>query len=174
MKLVRMTTCVMACPGSLYLAKLFMPETGTPETAGALHAEHSKSPYANAIDAAATGTRDGLGLALNVAAMLIVFIAFVAMFDALLGGIKPMLLAFQVPDDVTAIPFTLEGLLGWTALVPSLAPNAIAAPPASNPPGVGPPGVSVTSIEVPYRLMLSPETLRRLGMSEWATTSVPG
>jgi CNT family concentrative nucleoside transporter len=44
-----------------------------------------KSPHVNGIDAAAAGTADGLRLALNVAAMLIVFIAFVAMFDALLG-----------------------------------------------------------------------------------------
>jgi CNT family concentrative nucleoside transporter len=84
-----LTTCVMACPCSLYLAKLFLPETSTPETAGKLHAEHSRSPYVNAIDAAASGTADGLRLALNVAAMLIVFIAFVAMFDAILGAIWP-------------------------------------------------------------------------------------
>ena len=87
-----LTTCVMACPGSLYLAKLFMPETGTPETAGVLHSSAEKSPYVNAIDAVSSGTTVGLQLALNVAAMLIVFIAFVAMFDALLGGIKPSLI----------------------------------------------------------------------------------
>src|SRR5206468_2806875 len=80
-----LTTCVMACPCSLYLAKLFLPETRAPETAGKLHALHERSPYVNAIDAAASGTADGLRLALNVAAMLIVFIAFVAMFDGLLG-----------------------------------------------------------------------------------------
>jgi CNT family concentrative nucleoside transporter len=87
-----LTTCVMACPGSLYLAKLFLPETTTPETAGTLHTSTEKSPYVNAIDAAASGTSVGLQLALNVAAMLIVFTAFVAMFDALLAGIKPTLL----------------------------------------------------------------------------------
>src|SRR5262249_57864114 len=88
-----LTTCVMACPCSLYLAKLFLPETGTPETAGTVETKSEPSPYVNAIDAAASGTTVGLQLALNVAAMLIVFIAFVAMFDALLGGIKPALLA---------------------------------------------------------------------------------
>ena len=86
-----LTTCVMACPCSLYLSKLFLPETGVPETGGKLHSEYSKSPYVNAIDAAATGTTDGLRLALNVAAMLVVFIAFVAMFDAILGLIDPAL-----------------------------------------------------------------------------------
>src|SRR5207247_5249463 len=63
-----LTTCVMACPCSLYLAKLFMPESGVPETGGQLHAHVEKSPYVNAIDAAAAGTADGLRLALNVAA----------------------------------------------------------------------------------------------------------
>jgi len=81
-----LTTCIMACPGSLYLSKLFMPELGQPETAGTVHTHSEKSPYVNGIDAAASGTSDGLKLALNVAAMLIVFIAFVAMFDALLAA----------------------------------------------------------------------------------------
>src|SRR5204863_5386409 len=94
-----LTTCVMACPCSLYLAKLFLPETSTPVTAGTVHTKKEKSPYVNVIDAAASGTADGLRLALNVAAMLIVFIAFVAMFDALLAGIKPALLAMGVSTD---------------------------------------------------------------------------
>src|SRR5206468_5220840 len=80
-----LTTCVMACPCSLYLAKLFLPERETPATAGTVHTGSEKSPYVNAIDAAASGTTDGLRLALNVAAMLIVFIAFIAMFDGILG-----------------------------------------------------------------------------------------
>lgn len=84
-----LTTCIMACPCSLYLAKLFQPETATPETAGSIQTHHEKSPYVNGIDAAAAGTTDGLKLALNVAAMLIVFIAFVAMFDGLIGLVKP-------------------------------------------------------------------------------------
>jgi CNT family concentrative nucleoside transporter len=84
-----LTTCVMACPGSLYLAKLFMPELTQPETAGTAHTQSEKSPYVNAIDAAASGTTDGLRLALNVGAMLIVFIAFVAMFDAILALFRP-------------------------------------------------------------------------------------
>lgn len=80
-----LTTCIMACPCSLYLAKLFMPELSQPETAGTVHGHAEKSPYVNGIDAAASGTSDGLKLALNVAAMLIVFIAFVAMFDKLIS-----------------------------------------------------------------------------------------
>ena len=111
-----LTTCVMACPCSLYLSKLFFPETGTPETAGSLHSQSEKSLYVNGIDAIVAGTGDGLRLALNVAAMLIVFIAFVAMFDALLGAIKPSLLWLGIPTDaLRAWPddLSLSKLLGW-------------------------------------------------------------
>ena len=111
-----LTTCVMACPCSLYLAKLFLPETSVPETAGTVETKQEKSPYVNGIDAVAAGTGDGLRLALNVGAMLIVFIAFVAMFNGLLGQIKPMLLAFGVPADSLAHwpdKLSLGHLFGW-------------------------------------------------------------
>jgi CNT family concentrative nucleoside transporter len=94
-----LTTCIMACPCSLYLAKLFLPETGATETGGAVQMPPEKSPYVNGIDAAASGTGDGLRLALNVAAMLIVFIAFVAMFDVLLG--------------LASSQLSLQKVLGW-------------------------------------------------------------
>lgn len=94
-----LTTCIMACPCSLYLSKLFMPELGRPETAGTVQTREEKSPYVNGIDAAAAGTSDGLRLAFNVAAMLIVFIAFVAMFDAIIGAVVHGL--------------TLSKLFGW-------------------------------------------------------------
>src|SRR5262249_29859964 len=91
-------TCIMACPCSLYLAKLVFPETGHPETLGDSRITVPRTTV-NAIDAAATGTSDGLRLALNVAAMLISFIAFVYLFNALLGLIYPDL--------------TLQKLFGW-------------------------------------------------------------
>lgn len=79
-------TCVMACPCSLYLTKLVYPEAGTPETAGTAPI-HAETPYVNVIDAAAGGVKDGLWLAMNVAAMLIAFLAFIALFDIILGGV---------------------------------------------------------------------------------------
>lgn len=88
-------TCVMACPCSLYLAKLVMPEAGTPETTGTAPV-HVETPYVNVIDAAAAGVKDGLMLALNVAAMLIGFLAFLALFDAILGGISEGLTLDQI------------------------------------------------------------------------------
>jgi CNT family concentrative nucleoside transporter len=111
-----LTTCVMACPCSLYLAKLFLPETGAPVTAGTIQTKKEKSPYVNVIDAAASGTTVGLKLALNVAAMLIVFIAFVAMFDAILANIKPALLGIGLPSAwFTDWPddLSLQKVFGW-------------------------------------------------------------
>jgi CNT family concentrative nucleoside transporter len=111
-----LTTCVMSCPCGLYLAKLYLPETGSPETGGRLHSDAEKSPYVNGIDAIAAGTTDGLRLALNVAAMLIVFIAFVAMFDALLGSIKPLLLWLGTPQRILSDwpdDLSLRRVLGW-------------------------------------------------------------
>jgi len=76
-------TCVMACPASLYLSKLLLPELANPVTSGDATIIVEKNAV-NAIDAAASGVKDGLFLALNVAAMLIGFIAFIALFDAIL------------------------------------------------------------------------------------------
>jgi CNT family concentrative nucleoside transporter len=81
-----LTTCVMACPCALYLTKLVLPESAKPVTAGTAPIT-VESTYVNAVDAAASGVKDGLWLALNVAAMLIGFIAFIALFDIIIGGI---------------------------------------------------------------------------------------
>jgi CNT family concentrative nucleoside transporter len=80
-----LSTCVMACPCALYLTKLVYPEAGKPATAGETPIT-VETPYVNAVDAAAAGVKDGLLLAMNVAAMLIAFIAFIALFDIILGG----------------------------------------------------------------------------------------
>jgi CNT family concentrative nucleoside transporter len=108
-------TCVMACPCSLYLTKLVYPEASKPETLGETPI-HVETPYVNVIDAAAAGVKDGLWLALNVAAMLIGFLAFIALFDILIGSIKPGLIRAGVgaerlegwPDGLN-----LETIFGW-------------------------------------------------------------
>jgi concentrative nucleoside transporter, CNT family len=79
-----LTTSVMAAPCGLYLSKLLVPETQEPETRGDIQLRIERH-HVNAIDAAAAGASDGLTLALNVAAMLIAFLAFIALLDALLG-----------------------------------------------------------------------------------------
>lgn len=94
-------TCVMACPCSLYLAKIVLPEVETPETLVGANIVVPRM-HENPIDAAASGVKDGLMLALNVAAMLIGFLAFIALFDSLLGGIKPMVLRMGLTSESLA------------------------------------------------------------------------
>ena len=82
-----LTTSVMAAPCGLYLSKLLLPERGVPETTGSARINVEKL-HANAIDAVAGGASDGMQLAINVAAMLIAFLAFLAMVDYALGLIS--------------------------------------------------------------------------------------
>ena len=77
---------VMSAPAALVMAKLMFPETEESVTAGTVKIEVER-PWANVIDAAATGAGEGLKLALNVGAMLLAFIALIAAFNALLGVI---------------------------------------------------------------------------------------
>ena len=76
----------MAAPGGLLMAKLIMPETETPETAKEIKMERNED-HVNVIDAAAHGASDGLKLALNVGAMLLAFIALIALLNGLLGAV---------------------------------------------------------------------------------------
>ena len=75
---------LMAAPAALILAKILIPEIGQPETSGSLSANVEKASK-NVIDAAAVGASDGLKLSLNVAAMLIAFLALIAMLNYILG-----------------------------------------------------------------------------------------
>ena len=74
----------MTAPGAILLSKLLVPETGTPETLGHVRTADDR-PDANVLDAAARGTRDGLHLALNIAAMLIAFLGLIALVNLGLG-----------------------------------------------------------------------------------------
>jgi CNT family concentrative nucleoside transporter len=85
-----LTTSVMAAPCGLYIAKILYPETEEPATRGDVKVAVEKT-HANVIDAAAAGASDGTMLAINVAAMLIAFLAFIALFDYLLALIDPQL-----------------------------------------------------------------------------------
>lgn len=75
---------VMNAPAGLYLSKILVPETATPVTKGSLKMEVEK-PGANIIEAAAGGASQGMQLALNVGAMLMAFVALVALTNYLLG-----------------------------------------------------------------------------------------
>jgi concentrative nucleoside transporter, CNT family len=79
-----LTAVIMTAPGTLMMAKVFVPETEVPETMGTVKLEIEKTDV-NVIDAAGRGTGEGLQLALNVGAMLISFLALIALVNAVLG-----------------------------------------------------------------------------------------
>src|ERR1700675_4144349 len=79
-----LTAVIMTAPGTIMMAKMIVPETGTPKTMGTVRL-HVERTDVNVIDAAGRGTGEGLHLALNVGAMLISFLALVALVNAVLG-----------------------------------------------------------------------------------------
>jgi CNT family concentrative nucleoside transporter len=79
-----LTAVIMTAPGTLMMAKMFVPETQVPETIGTVKLDVEKTDV-NVIDAAGRGTGEGLALALNVGAMLISFLALIALVNAILG-----------------------------------------------------------------------------------------
>jgi concentrative nucleoside transporter, CNT family len=79
-----LTAVIMTAPGTIMMAKMFVPETESPKTMGLVRLEVDQTDV-NVIDAAGRGTGEGLHLALNVAAMLISFLALIALVNALLG-----------------------------------------------------------------------------------------
>ena len=89
-----LASSVMSAPASLVIAKLMLPESERPETTGELtRGISAERPHqsVNLLDALVRGTLDGVRLAVNVAAMLIVFLAFTALFDALLASLGQLL-----------------------------------------------------------------------------------
>ncbi len=107
---------VMSAPAALVVAKIMYPETEVPVTATSLKVE-VESPDVNLIDAAARGAGEGMTLAFNVGAMLLAFIALIAMFNALLGavagwiGLESLLVAQGALGPGQGL--TLEVILGW-------------------------------------------------------------
>ena len=97
-----LTAVIMTAPGTLMMAKLFVPETGEPETMGTVKLAVEKTDV-NVIDAIGRGTGEGLHLALNVGAMLISFLALVALLNAGLGLI----------GQAVGSELSLQLILGW-------------------------------------------------------------
>ena len=77
--------CFMSAPGGLLFAKMLMPETETP--LAELPEVSAEDAPVNVIDAAANGASSGLHLALNVGAMLLAFVALIAVVNGVLGGV---------------------------------------------------------------------------------------
>ena len=98
-----LTASVMNAPAGLLISKILVPETGEPVTRGKVKVEIAKNE-ANVIEAAAAGAGQGLQLALNVGAMLLAFIALIALINAVLGA----------AGGVVGIDgLSLERLFGW-------------------------------------------------------------
>lgn len=99
---------LMAAPAALVIAKILFPETDEPATKGNVKLSVEKTD-ANGIDAAATGAGTGLKLAANVGAMLLAFIALLAMFNYFLSEIGSLVGLNQM----LGFELTIETLLGW-------------------------------------------------------------
>ena len=100
-----LTAVIMTAPATILISKMLMPEEGEPETAGTVKVEIAK-PGVNIIDAAARGAGDGLHLALNIAGMLIAFLALIALLNGFFGWVHNTL-------GLGWMPQSLEQLLGW-------------------------------------------------------------
>jgi concentrative nucleoside transporter, CNT family len=94
---------IMTAPGTILLAKMLVPETEVPRTSGRVEMAEIERDT-NTLGAIARGTSDGLSLAINVAAMLISFIALLYLIDGIFGGIHAYIGWF---------PASLEQVFGW-------------------------------------------------------------
>jgi concentrative nucleoside transporter, CNT family len=98
-----LTAVIMTAPGTLLMAKMLVPETERPLTAGRVEMPESQKE-SNVLGAIARGTIDGLHLALNVGAMLIVFLALLALLNAMMGWVH---------IHIHWFPYSLQQVLGW-------------------------------------------------------------
>lgn len=105
-----MTASILSAPAALVMAKILYPETEKSKTAGMVKLDVPITDT-NVVDAAANGTLKGLELALNVGAMLIAFIALVAMLNGMLGWVTSLFLS--EPLTIQQILGTLFSPLAW-------------------------------------------------------------
>jgi CNT family concentrative nucleoside transporter len=95
-----LSAVIMTAPGTILISKMLVPETEQPKTAGRVvmsEEEVEAEKHENVLGAVARGTTDGLNLALNIAAMLISFLALIALMDGILYGIHSGLAHFGFP-----------------------------------------------------------------------------
>ncbi len=101
-----LTAVIMTAPGTFTVAKMFVPETEVPESAGKELPKHDEDRASNVLEATAKGTTDGLHLALNVCAMLISFIALIALINGVMGSVHNV-------NHMHWFPASLETIFGW-------------------------------------------------------------
>src|SRR5687768_504032 len=111
---------IMAAPATMVVAKLLIPETGTPLTRGTVKMEVEKTS-SNIIDAAAAGAGDGLRLALNIGAMLLAFIALIALVNwplTWIGEVTGLQAMLGKPTDLAMIFGYVLAPIAWVIGVP--------------------------------------------------------
>ena len=110
-----LTASIISAPAALVVAKIMQPETEEPADITEA-TEKMERPATNVIEAAAIGASDGMKLAINIAAMLIAFLALLAMIDALLRGsgegVQWLVNQSRSADNLIDIQWSLNGLLG--------------------------------------------------------------
>jgi CNT family concentrative nucleoside transporter len=114
-----LSAVIMTAPGTLVMAKMLVPETEQAKTAGrvVMSAEEEEAEKKeNLIGAIARGTTDGLHLALNIAAMLISFLALIALIDGIFGGIHHWIAWF--PESLEKILGVLFAPIAWLIGIP--------------------------------------------------------
>lgn len=110
-----LVTCsILSAPATLVISKIMLPETEAPETAGTL-VLNDERPDKNVMQAAARGAAEGMGLAINVAAMLIAFVGLVAAIDWMLNLAPVSFCADGVRSGWVedCAPLSLSRILGW-------------------------------------------------------------
>lgn len=107
-----LTAVIMTAPATIMLAKMLMPETEQPETAGKVRVEIEK-PGVNVIDAAARGAGEGLHLALNIGGMLIAFLALIALVNGVLGWTHGLPGMGWLPESLEKIFGVLFAPIAW-------------------------------------------------------------
>ncbi|MDE0295316.1 MAG: NupC/NupG family nucleoside CNT transporter [Bryobacterales bacterium] len=112
-----LTAVIMTAPGAILMAKMLEPETETPETFGRVPRE-SHAADVNVIDAAARGASEGLYLALNVGAVLIAFVALIAVMNGLLGWIHELPHMGWMPQALEDVFALLFAPVAWVMGVP--------------------------------------------------------
>ncbi len=112
-----LTAVIMTAPATIMLAKIFVPETEKPATAGRVDIKVEKTAV-NVIDAAAQGAGDGLHLALNIGGMLIAFLALIAMCNGILGWVHTLPLMGWLPPSMERIFGVVFAPVAWVMGVP--------------------------------------------------------
>jgi CNT family concentrative nucleoside transporter len=118
-----LSAVIMTAPGTILISKMLVPETEQPKTAGrvVMPEEEPGKEKENLLGAIARGTGDGLHMALNIGAMLIAFLALIALADGIMGGIHNGLAHIGIswfPSSIESVFGVLFAPIAWVIGIP--------------------------------------------------------